>query len=281
MPTIGEAVAAAAARLDAAGIEDARIEADALLAHALAVDRTRLLAMARDPLPPDVAAKFEQLLERRLAREPLAYIVGRREFYGLDFACAPGVLIPRPETELLVDVALGAARRRGVGWLVDVGTGAGALAVAIAVHVPHARVAAIDTSPAALGLARRNIAAHGVACRVISIRSDVLDGVRRADVIVANLPYIPASYWQSLQPEVRDYEPREALVGGERGDEVIERLLREAPAHLRPGGVIAVEVGAGQAQRVSDIASQCFPDGTVSVIKDLAGIERVVLARIP
>jgi release factor glutamine methyltransferase len=279
--SIGEAVAAAAARLDAAGIGDARLEADVLLAHALAVDRTRLLATARDALAPDRASMFEQLLQRRLTREPLAYIVGRREFYSLDFACEPGVLIPRPETELLAGLAIDAAHGRNPLWVIDVGTGTGALAVVIAVHVPHARVAAIDSSPAALALARRNIAAHAVDRRVIAIRSDLLAGLQPAGVIVANLPYIPAPVWPSLQPEVRDYEPREALVAGERGDEAIERLLRQAPAHLSPGGVVAVEVGAGQAKRVTAIARSCFPEGSVSVIKDLAGIDRVVATRVP
>ena len=209
----------AAARLDAARIGDARLEAEVLLAHVLGIDRAHLLARMDDAVDDDADARFHVLLTRRLGHEPLAYIVGQREFYGIDIACGPGALIPRPETEMLVEIALDEARRRGSGLrIVDVGTGSGAIAVAISANAAGARVTAIDASDAALALARRNVARAAVAKRVDLRVGDLLDGEGVFDVIVANLPYVSAADWEALAPEIREHEPRAALVGGARGD---------------------------------------------------------------
>lgn len=280
MPTIARTLADATRALTEAGIdaEDARLEAGVLLAHTLGIDRARVLARMRDPLDEAVAARFAALLERRCAREPLAYIVAEREFYGLAVSCGPGVLIPRPESELLVEIALEACRS-GTTRVADVGTGSGCLAVAIAAHAPDARVTAIDASAEALALARANVARHDVGARVTLREGDLLAGAGIFDVIVANLPYVSAREWVALAPEVRDFEPREALVGGIAGTEAVERLLAEAPPHLAPGGVLAMEIGATQGAAVSGMARRAFPDGDVCVRTDLAGLDRVVQIR--
>ncbi len=281
--TVGEAMRDAARRFREAGIEDAELEADILLRHALNLngDRAHLLAILHDPLPDAVAARFEALVARRLAREPTAYIVGHREFYGLELECGPEALIPRPETELLVDIALEWLRGREPPLerplVVDVGTGNGALAVALAVHWPRARVLAVDTSVPALILARRNAARHAVADRVAFVRGDLLSPLRaKADLVVANLPYVSAGDWAGLAPEITRYEPREALVGGPRGTETIERLLSQAPAHLAPRALLLCEIGDQQGEELRAAAVRAFPDAWVEIRQDLAGLDRVL-----
>jgi release factor glutamine methyltransferase len=280
--SVAGALAGATGRLSAI-TDDAGLEAEVLLAHTLGVTRSRLLAMLGEPLPADAGAAFEALVARRLAREPLAYITGEREFYGLRFAVAPGVLLPRPETELLVEIAVAEARRRAPARLriADVGTGSGCVATAIAAHAPNAAVVATDTSPQALRIAVANATAllGEDAGRVAFVRADLLDGFGRCDVVVANLPYVPEREWRELAPEVRGHEPRAALVGGKAGTEVIERLIAQAPAHLAPRGVLAVEFGFGQAQRLVTYARSCFAGAAIDVRRDLAGVERVLVIR--
>ncbi|MHB8684010.1 MAG: peptide chain release factor N(5)-glutamine methyltransferase [Dehalococcoidia bacterium] len=274
-------ISEATERLRAAAVEDARIEAELLLAHAAGIDRAHLIARLNQPLEASIAAAFGRLLERRLCREPLAYITGHREFYGVDILCSSAVLIPRPESELLVDLALAdLAARGGALRVVDVGTGTGAIACAIAVNAPAARVGAIDASPAALALARRNAQALGVAPRVNLRHGDLLARTGEFDVIVANLPYVGEAEWRALQPEVRDAEPREALVSGPLGTEANERLLAQAPPHLAPGGLLALEMGETHAAALSVAAHTHFPAASVSVMKDLAGRDRVLAVRI-
>jgi release factor glutamine methyltransferase len=277
--TVGEALHEAASRL-AKISDDPRLEADVLMAHAMRIDRAHLLARLHDPLDAAMPRDFEALLARRLAREPLAYIVGVREFYGIEIACGPGALIPRPESELLVDVALDAVRERGARRIADVGTGAGAIAVAIAVHARDVRVTAIEWSALALSVARRNVEAHGVAERVELREGDLVEGTGEFDVIVANLPYVSEAEWEGLAPEIREHEPREALVGGARGTEVIERLIAMAPAHIVAGGVAAVEIGDTQGEAVVAAVRGAFREGECSVMKDLAGLDRVVVVRV-
>ena len=280
--TIAQVLADATTRFTAAGIgEDARLVADVLLAHAWGGTRSRLLAMFRDEAAIDAKVRFEALVARRVRREPLSYITGRCEFYGIDVAVGPGVLIPRPETELLVEFALDEVRRRGGGLrIADVGTGSGAIAVAVARGEAGVRVTAIDSSPAAVTIARHNVESQGVADRVEVRTGDLLDGAGTYDVILANLPYVAEAEWAALAPEVRDWEPREALVGGARGTEAIERLLAQAPEHLAVDGVLAAEMGASQGAAVTAVARSCFPDATVCVMKDLAGLERVLVVRV-
>ena len=279
-PSIATAIHDAAARLAATSTDDARLEAAVLLAHVLGVGRAHLLARLDDALDPDASTRFAALVERRLAREPLAYIVGRREFYGVDIRCEPAALIPRPETEMLVDLALDEIRRRGDALrVVDVGAGSGAIAIAIAANAANVRVTAIDASPSALVLARHNAGRVDVADRVAIREGDLLDQADAFDVIVANLPYVSEAEWADLPPEIRDHEPRQALVGGKAGTETVERLLRSAPPHLAAGGILAVEIGATQGAALREVARACFPDAEPCVKKDLAGLDRVLLIR--
>lgn len=267
-------------QLRVASVEDARIEAELLLAHAAGIDRAHLIARLKDPLGAATIAAFRRTLARRLAHEPLAYITGCREFYGVDILCGPAALIPRPESELLVDLALAEFRARGDALrIADVGTGSGGIACAVAVHAAAARVCAVDTSPAALALARRNVEALGIGRRVDLCRGDLLTGLGVFDVVVANLPYVSEAEWPALQPEVRDFEPREALVAGPAGTEVNTRLLVQAPPHLAPGGLLALEMGDQHAAALSAVARAPFPASSVSVIKDLGGRDRVLVVR--
>lgn len=251
-----------------------------LLAHSLGIDRAHLLARLREPFEPMPALVFESLVMRRVQREPLAYITGSREFYGIEFACTRAALIPRPETELLVDLALAEIQERGDGWsVVDVGTGSGAIAVAIATGSVATHVVATDASLEALALARRNAERAGVADRIEFVQGDLLETRGAFDLIVANLPYVSEGEWQALAPELREWEPRNALVGGERGTEVIERLLEQAVAHLRPGGVLALEIGDTQGIRLAACARSCFPAADIRVRTDLAGLDRMLVVR--
>lgn len=279
--TVAETLHAAARRLDSAGIDDARLEAEVLLAFACGIDRAHLLASLPDAIAPEAVPRFESLLARRLAHEPLAYIVGHREFYGIDVACGPGALIPRPETEMLVEIALDEVRERGSGIrIVDVGTGSGAIAIAIAVNAPGAHIVAIEASPEALAVTRRNVEQHGLDRRIELRRGDLLEGAGIFDVIVANLPYVSEADWSELAPEIRDHEPRGALVSGPTGTEVVERLLEVAPMHLAIGGVLAAEIGDTQAERVLNAARRRFPGARSCVMKDLGGRDRMLVVRI-
>jgi release factor glutamine methyltransferase len=278
--TVAEIVHEAVERLRAAGIEDERLEAEVLLAHAMGIDRTHLLAGLHTDAPAAAREAFDSMLDRRLRHEPLAYIVGRREFYGIDIRCAPGALIPRPETEMLVEIALAEIVARGADLrIADVGTGSGAIAVAICACSPRARVVAIEASEGALAIARENMRSAGVEGRGELRRGDLLEGAGVFDVIVANLPYVSEADWAGLAPEIREHEPREALVGGPEGTEMIERLLAGAPAHLAPGGLLAAEIGDAQGARLLAAAQRCFSGAQVCVKKDLSGRDRVLEVR--
>jgi release factor glutamine methyltransferase len=277
--TVGQAVAAAARQFAGAGIDDAGLEAEVLVRTAAGLSRERLHAHPEESLPADAAADLASFISRRLAREPLPYITGEIEFYSLPFHITPAAIVPRPETEVLVEAAVARARQIGAGLVIDVGTGSGALAVVLARELPEARVAAIDLSRDALLLTRRNATRHGVASQVLLVQSDLLAGLRgHADCIVANLPYVRHGEFPALQPEVRDYEPRLALDGGEDGLEVIRRLAVRLREHLSLRGLAALEVGAGQAKAVANVLA----DGrltNIEIVTDYAGIERVVIGR--
>ncbi|MDP9236769.1 MAG: peptide chain release factor N(5)-glutamine methyltransferase [Chloroflexota bacterium] len=277
---VAEVAHDAAKRLASAGVEDARLEAEVLLACALSSDRTHLLAELHSRASLEALASFEAMIARRLTHEPLAYIVGRREFYGVEIICAPGALIPRPETEMLVDLALTEVAERGDDLrIADVGTGSGAIAVAICGRATRAHVVAIEPSAVARSMARQNIERHELQRRIELRSGDLLEASGVFDVIVANLPYVSEHEWQALSPEIREHEPREALVGGPIGTEVIERLLAGAQEHLAPRGVLAAEIGAAQGGSVTAKARWCFPDASVCVKKDLAGRDRVLEVR--
>lgn len=278
---VREALAAGRRRLQEAGIEDSALAAEVLLRHALGLDRAGLFSRSDEEVPADALSRFDSYVERRLKHEPPAYITGVREFYGLEFEVSPAVLIPRPETETLVEAAIELARprsriRRGP-VIADIGTGSGAVAVALALNVARSDVYAVDSSAEALDIARRNAERLG-ADRVLCLRGDLMTPLPEyVDVLVANLPYVPSDEVQRLAPEVRDYEPRAALDGGPDGLSVIRRFLGDAPSFLRPNGAVCIEFGDGQTEAVCDLARRAFPRLRLQVRKDLAGRDRVLI----
>lgn len=280
VPTIAELLDLATARLRGAGVQSPRLEARLLLSQAGGLPVETILSYPEVPVSPQAEETFRYLVERRCRREPVAYILGRREFYGRPFYVDQHVLVPRPETELLVECALEALRRTGrrAQTVVDVGTGSGAIAVTLALEAPDVRVIATDISMEALAVARRNARMHGVEDRVRFVRTDLLEGLSiSAHAIVANLPYIPSGDLPHLDPEVRCWEPKVALDGGPDGVDLIRRLLAQARDHLEPDGIILLEIGHGQGQAVSLAARQTFPAATVHVRRDLAARERLLV----
>lgn len=265
-----------------AGIGEAAGEAMVLLCHALKLNKAAVFAQPERTITAEELVMLDGLATRRLKREPSAYITQHKEFYGLDFFVDSRVLIPRPETEVLVEEAAKFARawverNKKTIIVADVGTGSGAIAVALALEVPGSLVYAADISAAALEVAALNIAGHGLQDRVITVQSDLLQQISTpVDIITANLPYIPQSAARLLQPEVAGHEPGTALWGGERGTETIIGLLGQAPSKISPGGALFLEIGVGQETEIIPAAGSCLPGCRVTPVKDLAGICRVI-----
>jgi release factor glutamine methyltransferase len=276
---VWEVLEQAAIQLRNERIESPRLDGELLLAHVLKVNRAALFTWSDRRLTPKELTRYRSLLTRRAAREPLAYLVGHREFFGLDFAVGPGVLIPRPETELLVEQALRLARRlTAPPRIVDVGAGSGAIAVTLAVHLPQAAVCAVDDSGEALDVVAENARRHGVVDRIQCIQGDLLAPLSGpVDLITANLPYVTTEEWMGLPPEIRDHEPRTALDGGPDGLALIGRLLATANAHLGPGGAMLLEIGASQGPAVTALARQRFSPAAVHLYQDYAGLDRLVI----
>ncbi len=277
-----DALSAAVDALRAAGIQEPRLDAELLLCEATGWDRARLAANPDEEVPPAAARRFGETVRRRLRREPIAYILGRRGFRRIELAVDPRVLIPRPETELLVELALELAPRR----VLDVGTGSGAIALAVAGELPDCEVLATDTSSAALEVARANAERLGLADRVELVEG-TLPGSGEFDLALANLPYVSGAEWGDLEPEVTEWEPREALLAGPDGLDAIRGLLADCgrlfnrhPDEMATAGrrVIGLEVGEGQATAVGEMLREAG-FGSVEARKDLAGIERVVVGR--
>jgi release factor glutamine methyltransferase len=261
-----------------AGIEDGMLEAEILLRHALQVDRAALFAELRRPITSKEADTFERLAARRLRREPTAYITGHRDFFSLEFTVTPDALIPRPETEMLVEATLARIAHQDAPIVVDVGSGCGAIAVAVAVNHPGARVVATDVSARALALTRSNAHRHSAERRVLAVQTDLLAGLQpRFDVIVANLPYVRSGDWESLDPEIREYEPRLALDGGPDGLVLIKRLLAQAAPCVAAGAVVHVEIGDEQGVEATSHARAVMPEARVAVQKDFAGRDRMLV----
>ena len=269
-------------RLAAAGCDSPRLDAEVLLAHVLGQDRAWLYKQPLQAhLDQEVLNRLAELLDRREQREPVAYLTGHKEFFGLEFEVNPSVLIPRPETELLVETALQLTQGRFSPSIVDVGTGSGCIAVALARRLPAAQVWAVDISPQALIVARRNAQRQTVAGRVDLVQADLLQSVAGPfDLIASNPPYVSRSELAAtMQPEVARYEPRLALDGGEKGLAVIDRLLAQARTKLKPAGWVLVEIGAGQGRAALRLAAGYFPGAEIELRQDLAGLDRLLIIK--
>ncbi len=276
--SIATLLASGAATLRSAGLEGTRLDAEVLLVHVLGRERASLLAHGNEPVAEPARGAFTALIERRARGEPVAYLTGRRAWYDLTLRVTPAVLVPRPETEGLLERALAWAAGRRVEAAVDVGTGSGALAIALARAFPTARIYAIDVSPEALAVAQENAAAIGVSNAITFLQGDLLVPVPGSlDLIVANLPYIGADEYRGLQPDVRLYEPRLALVGGKHGHELLARLLDAAPGRLRPGGALFAELGPLQAAASVAAARAAFPRAEIRLENDAAGLARYLV----
>jgi release factor glutamine methyltransferase len=284
-PEVDACLAAGTLMLERAGVETARLDAECLLAGVLDCPRWQLVLEPRRHLPVDAFARYLALLARRERREPVAYLLGRREFWSLSLAVSPDVLIPRPETETLVEAALALLRAgRPDPTILELCTGSGAIAIALARELPAARLLATDVSARALITAAENARAHGVAGRIRFLRGDLWRalngdlGPGAADLVVANPPYVRQAELAGLMPEVR-WEPRLALDGGMDGLAVVREIVQGAPARLAPGAHLALEIGADQGEAVRALLASHPALECVRVLPDLAGRDRVALAR--
>jgi release factor glutamine methyltransferase len=258
------------------GIAAARLEAEIMLAYALEEDRVFLYTYFDKPVNQQERARFRGLIQRRARQEPLAYITGEKEFMSLSFEVSPQVLIPRPETELLVETALDLCLARKLR-ICDMGTGSGAIAVSLAYYSAGGKVTAVDVSLPAIEVARRNAERHGV--QIEFCQSDLfaeVDPAQEYDLITANLPYITAAEYETLDAGIRRYEPELALLAGGDGLDVYRRFLPEAMKRLSPGGHLLLEIGAGQGQAALDMAR---PYGCSQLVSDLAGKDRLIVIR--
>jgi len=278
-PSFDQAIREAAAILRAAEIENPEREAIAFVACAVGQSIATVLAHPERRLTPQEESRLRNALRRRAAREPFADVTGAAEFYGLELTVDQRVIVPRPETEHVVEQALAIARDIARPLLADIGTGSGCIAIALAHNLKSALVYATDSSRDALEVAGANVGRHHLEGRVRLLHGDLLAPLPQpVDVIAANPPYIATGEFPHLMPEVRDYEPRAALDGGEDGLGAIRRLIAEAPAHLRDHGALVMEIGADQGSRVLALARDHF--GEARIERDLAGLDRVLVARL-
>jgi release factor glutamine methyltransferase len=284
--TVNQALDLAVSRLRAGGVGHPPLDAAILLRHVLGWDRAAILTRGRDRLSPGDAARFLSLVTARAGRRPLQHLTGTQAFWRHEFLVGPAVLIPRPETEVLVEASLGLIETMTAPRVIDVGTGSGCIALSLAAERPDANVVATDVSADALAIARENASRLDVAGRVRFVCGDLLDAFRSRsgappfDLVLSNPPYVHDSEWRDLAPEVRDHDPRSALVPPDGVEALYGRLLAGAARVLRPGGTVAVEVGAGQfAAVLAQATAAGFHDARA--LRDLQQIPRVIVATSP
>ncbi len=283
--TIAETIQKAAERLSAQNVPNARMDAELLLRHALGKDRAWLLVHMQDRLDNQDQRSFEKSIDRRNHREPLQYITGAQQFWGLPFTVTPDVLIPRPETEFVVETGIKAVGVVPAPVIIDLCTGSGCIAISLAKELPKARFFATDRSDRALHIAQENARQNGVADRIRFLEGDLfgpleeMDLRGRIDCTVTNPPYVRSGELATLQPEVRDFEPEMALIAGPEGTEIAEKIIRQAPEYLKTGGSLIMEMGIGQATALRNILGDTGKFGSIEIVKDLAGIERVIAAK--
>ncbi len=271
----------AAEQLEAIDVDAPRLSAEVILAHALNISRTQLLARLDESLRPEELALFQANLARVLKDEPLAYVVGHREFYDLDLLTDRRALIPRPETECLIEFALERFANHPSPVIADIGTGCGGIAVTLAKHLPRARVIATDLSAEAVDLARENAVRHGVADRIDFRVGSLMEPVTETlDLLAANLPYIDDKDWPYLQKTIRGHEPKMAFLGGPDGLDLMRAMLKDAPRVVKAGGLILMEIGAYQGDDVTAIAQPHFPSAQITVRPDYAGLDRLVVIEV-
>ena len=282
--TIGETLLKTRKALSHRGITEAPLEAELLLGLALGIDKVTLYASLEEAVTGSGEDNLASLVRRRANREPLPYLLGNREFFGMSFQVRPGIFIPRPETEHLVERAISMAGSRfpnGGAVIADVGTGSGAVTVSLAVNLPGARLYGTDVSETALEVAKDNARRHGVSGRTRFLYGDLLAPLpETVDLVVANLPYIKSAVIPTLEPEVSQFEPREALDGGADGLELVRRLLHQAENRLRPQGAILLELDPDQMDAATEAARAVYVGSSVTRTKDLAGHERVLVIEV-
>lgn len=286
MPTIAKVITEGAALLEASAVTDERRTAGVLLCHVLGIDRTQLLISSARQITDDDYARYLGFVARRVAGEPLQYITGHQEFYGLDFVVTPDVLIPRPETEFLVErvIKLAGDPSKGSPLIVDIGTGSGCIVVTLAVHLPHSRLIATDISAAALEVARANADRYQVADRIEFVEGDALEPLSRLglegalDVIASNPPYVEQATSQLIQREVRDWEPHAALFAGADGLDFYRRVFPSVHRYLKPGGFVVLEIGYSQLDAISSMITGSKLE-LVDTTPDLQGIPRTICIR--
>lgn len=288
-PTVNEALQAGTRRLRAAGIESAALDMSLLIAEAIGCDRMGIYLNYDRPLGANERKRLRTLFDRRMKREPIAYILGRREFHGLSVEVNSSVLIPRPETEHLVESAIaylktemaqphatGEPAQPPSAVIADIGTGSGAIAVAVAHAIPNCRIIATDVSADALELARRNAYRHAVADRIDFRLGSLFDPIHELlDAILSNPPYVAETDRATLAPDVIDYEPHGALFSGRDGLDCIRELIAQAPGHLKPGGLLLIEIGAGQSLAVESLLAQTGAFESIQFIQDYSYIPRI------
>jgi len=284
--TLTETLNSAAIILSTAGITNARLDAEVLLAHIIRKDRVWLITHRDDVLGDNPQQDFDDAIRRRIRREPLQHIIGSQEFWGLEFKVTPDVLIPRPETEFIIEAALAIVHKRNQQVrIIDLCTGSGCIAVSLAKELTSANVIATDASEKALAVARENARNHGVADRIRYLEGDLFDPLEELDIrgqidfIVSNPPYVRAGDMATLQPEVKDYEPLMALIAGPEGTEIAQRIIKHATEYLKKNGALIMEMGLGQAEALINMVEATGTYAKPEILKDLAGIERVLVAR--